>query len=256
MLRVRAEQMKAFETQALRAFEDEMVAHSKEFAPHLSAVLGDAQLRVAVQTAIAKAGEYGFTLRGPIRLFVELTFLFGSGFHDDPQYPVICEVLRSEADEMTRADRLHEWHNEYLETVAGPANINVRRALESVDDFARNTPAALERNLDDEILRGIARAFPERATSIGENALRALVAEGKEEAAKYGFTTARGKALLIILKASFGHRCTDDALYPWIRQTLVDPQIADAAARAQRLERKSRTWLSHVLARPQPGMPE
>ncbi len=256
MLKVRAEQMKAFEAQALRAFEDEMVTHSTDFAPHLSAVLGDAQLRVAVRAAIAKAEEYGFTLRGPIRLFVEFTFLFGSGFHDDPFYPVICEVLRSETDEMTKADRLHEWHNEYLDKVAGPANINVSRALQSVDEFARNTPAALERNFDDEILNGIARAFPEHATSIGENSLRALMAEGKEEAAIYGFMTARGKALLIILKASFGHRCTDDPLYPWIRQTLADPQIADAAARAQRLERKSLTWLGHVLARPQPGMPQ
>ena len=256
MLKVRAEQMQVFEAHALRAFEDEMVAHSKEFAPHLSAVLGDEQLRVAVQTAISKAGEYGFTLRGPIRLFVELTFLFGSGFHDDPQYPVIGEVLRSEAPEMTKANRLHEWHNEYLEKVAGPENVNVRRALEFVDNFARTTPAALERNLDDEILRGIVRAFPERAVSIGENALRALVAEGKEEAARHGFTTARSNALLIILKASFGHRCTNDPIYPWIRKTLDDPQIAGPDARADRLERKAVTWLGHVLARPQPGLPE
>lgn len=256
MLQIRAEQMQAFEAQALRAFEDEMVAHSKEFAPHLSATLGDEGLRVAVRQAIARARQHDFTLRGPIRLFVELTFLFGSGFDSDPQYPVIGEVLRSGADEMTRAERIQEWHNEYLETISGPANINVRKALEAVWEFARNPPAAIERNLDTEILNGIARAFPERAASIGEEALRALIAEGKAEAAAHGFTTARGRALIILLKASFGRECTNDPLYPWINQTLTDPQIVDAGARAQRLERKAVAWLGHVLARPQPGIPE
>lgn len=256
MLKMRAEQMIVFEAKALQAFETEMVGHSKEFSPHLSASLGDAQLREVVRQSIARAGDFGFTLRGPIRLFIEFTLLFGSGFHDDPQFPVIREILQSGADEMTRANRLHEWQNDYVDRVAGPENVNLRQALEYVDDFARNTPTALERNFDDEILQGIARAFPERTSLIGESPLRTLVADGKEEAARHGFTSARGKALLVILKTSFGHRCTDDPLYPWIRQTLVDPQIADADARAQRLERKSLTWLSHVLARPQPGMPE
>ena len=49
MLKVRAEQMQAFETQALRAFEDEMVAHSKEYAPVISTVLGEVQLRTVVR---------------------------------------------------------------------------------------------------------------------------------------------------------------------------------------------------------------
>lgn len=252
MLKVRAEQMQVFEAQALRAFEDEMVAHSKDFAPHLSAALGDGKLRVAVRQAIARAGRHGFTLRGPIRLFVELTFLFGSGFDADPQYPAIGEALRSGADEMTRAERIQQWHNEYLEKISGPANINVRKALEAVSDFARNPPTRLARNLENEILNGIALGFPQRAASVGEQALRAVIAEGKDEAAAYGFTTARGQALLILLKASFGRECANDPLYPWIHQTLTDPQITDAAARAQRLERKAVTWLDHVLARPQP----
>jgi len=46
MLKIRPEQMKAFEADALRKFEDEMVEHSKEFTPQLCKVLGDAQLRV------------------------------------------------------------------------------------------------------------------------------------------------------------------------------------------------------------------
>jgi hypothetical protein len=255
MLKIRKEQLEAFEYRALQNFEDEMIAHGKVFAPIISQVIGDAQLRIAVRQTIATAGKYGFTLRGPIRLCVELMFLCGSGFDTDPQYPGIGEVLRSSDGEMRKAERIHLGHAEYLEHVAGPDNINVRKALEAVAAYARNAPDNLERNLENEVLEQMVRAFPQRVTFIGETALRALVAEGRAVSARYGFATARSQALIIILMSAFGHGCTNDPLYPWIHQTLVDPQIVDATGRAQRLERKALTWLDHVLARPATGAP-
>jgi hypothetical protein len=58
MLKIRTEQMQAFETQALRAFEDEMVAHAKSFAPEQCKAMGDNQVRLAVRHMIAKAGTF------------------------------------------------------------------------------------------------------------------------------------------------------------------------------------------------------
>jgi hypothetical protein len=46
-------------------FEDEMVVHSREFNPPLCKVLGEEQLRVALRAAIKRAGNCGFTHRGP-----------------------------------------------------------------------------------------------------------------------------------------------------------------------------------------------
>src|SRR5262245_45441568 len=86
-MRIRREQMEAFHTVALAAFEDEMVVHSKEFSPRLCEVIGEEQLRVALRAAMDQAGGYGFTNRGPVRLFIEMRFLFGSAFDTDPQYP-------------------------------------------------------------------------------------------------------------------------------------------------------------------------
>ena len=87
MLQIRFDQMKVFEEAAWLHFEDEMVVHSREFSPKLCAVLGEEQLRVALRQAIKRAGGYGFTFRGPVRLYIELMFLFGSHFDTDPQYP-------------------------------------------------------------------------------------------------------------------------------------------------------------------------
>ena len=63
----------------------------------------------------------------------------------------------------------------------------------------------------------------------------------------------RGEALVVVLMFAFGHGCTDDPLYPWISRTLKDERIVGPAARVERLEKKSITWLEHVLARPRGG---
>jgi hypothetical protein len=255
MLKVRAEQMQAFERSAWRAFEDEMIAHSKDFAPTLCTVIGDAQVRLAVRHMIARAGTYNLTLRGPIRLCVELMFLCGSAFDTDPQYPGFGDCLRSSNSEMRRADQLQAAHNEYLEAVAGPDNINIHNAERAIADYARRPTVVSEPQLEAELIGEMTRSFPQRTAYIGEAALRELVTEGRQEARKHRFTTPRGQALVVILMSAFGHGCTSDPLYPWISQTLTDPMIVDAAARADRLERKSLTWLEHVLARlPQVGL--
>jgi len=253
---IRVEQLLVFEQSALRQFEDEMVDHGKRFAPVISGVIGDAQLRVAVKRAIAKAGQHGFILRGPIRLCVELMFLCGSGFDDDPQYPGIARLFKSEETEMRKAQRIHFAQLEYLELVAGPGNINVHKALRALSVYARSGPELTESSLDAELIAEMSRAFPERSEYIGESSLRALIAEGRAEASRYGFTSPRAQALIVILMSAFGHRCTDDPLYPWIARTLTDPKIVDAIARSARLERKAITWLDHVLARTDPVMPE
>jgi hypothetical protein len=85
---------------------------------------------------------------------------------------------------------------------------------------------------------------------IGNEAITALMDEGRAEAHRYAFPAGRGAALLIALKFAFGHGCTEDPLYPWIARTLRDEMIVDGNARAARLEKKATTWLDQVLARP------
>jgi hypothetical protein len=121
MLRIRPDQMKAFKRVAMSRFECEMVVHGRKFSPGLYALLGDEQFRIAVSRAIDRAGSYGFTNRGPIRLFVELTLLLGSAFDSDPQYPWASSTLNAPDDQMLRAKWLYERIQEYQGKVAdGP----------------------------------------------------------------------------------------------------------------------------------------
>lgn len=249
---IRAEQMKTFEQDARRRFEDEMVEHSKDFSPPLCEVLGDDQLRVALRSAMTRAEEYGFTNRGPMRLFIEMMFLCGSAFDTDPQYPAVGAVLRASGDQMQRAQRIHELCLDNLGKVAGPHAVNVRKALSDLLIFTR-TPLTFSKDFVADMLQAMHRVFPQKAAYVGEAGLKALIDEAIAEAQQYGFVTARQKTLLVVLKFAFGHGCTDDPLYPWIAKTLSDNRIVDPAARAARLEKKAVTWLEHVVARNERG---
>lgn len=249
MLMIRPAQMKVFEQDATRRFENEMVAHSKRFSPRLCELIGDEQLRVAVRSAMTRANGYGFTNRGPVRLFVELMFLCGSHFDTDPQYPALGEVLRARGDQMARAEQIHLGFLDYLERVSGPGAMNVHKALKDLADFVAQPLTFSEDGFVPGVLEAMSRIFPQKAAYVGAAGLRELIGEGLAEARKFGFTTVRPAVLLVVLKFGFGHGCTDDPLYPWISRTLEDKKIVDAAARAQRLEKKAVTWLHHVVAR-------
>jgi hypothetical protein len=249
---IRAEQMKVFEQSARRQFEDEMVAHSKDFSPPLCEVIGDDQLRVALRSAMTRAEGYGFTYRGPTRLFIEMMFLCGSAFDTDPQYPAVGAVLRASGDQMQRAQQIHELCLDNLGAVSGPGAANVRKALSDLLTYAR-MPITFSNDFVADMLQEMNRVFSQKAAYVGEAGLRALIDEGIAEARQYRFETARQRALLVVLKFSFGHGCTDDPLYPWIARTLRDERIVDPTARAARLEKKAVTWLEHVVARNEQG---
>jgi hypothetical protein len=247
MLVIRRQQMLAFESTALQSFEDEMVAHSREFSPRLCEVLGDEQLRLAVRSAISRAMAYGLTNRGPIRLFIELMFLFGSGFDTDPQYPIFGRILGDEGDQMRRAEQMHEANLDYYDKVCGAGAKNVHNALQNIALFARTQVPFSYADFVLRMLDEMRRAFPQKVAYVGVEALTALIQTGRFEGRRYDFPP-RGELLLVVLMFAFGHGCTGDPLYPWISQTLQDQRIVDASARAARLERKALTWLDHVNA--------
>ncbi len=248
MLRIRAEQMQAFERATWRQFEEDMVLHGKAFTPRLCEVIGDTQLRVAVRAALARAAGYGFTNRGPMRLCVELMFLCGSAFDTDPQHWRLGEILRAPGDQMQRAQQIHDRFLDYLEKVSGPGAVNVRNALRDLLALVR-TPLQLANGFVDGMLEQIHRVFPKKAEYVGEAPLRALIEEALVEAERHQFAADRHRGLLVVLMFSFGHGCTNDPLYPWIARTLADQRIAGPERRAQRLEKKAVTWLEHVVAR-------
>jgi hypothetical protein len=245
---IRKEQVEAFRTAAMRAFENEMVAHLAEFSPPLFKAIKEDQMRVAIRFGIARAAEYGITFQGPVRLYLELMLLFGSHFDSDPQYPWAAEILTDETPQMPRAQRLFEKTQDYRKNIGGPRDDYTLAALRRISAMARQPPPVPPAHLAPAMLQEMARVYPQKSAYVGEAALRQLIESGMTAARSYGFSTPRALVLPVVLMFAFGHGCCDDPLYPWIARTLRDEAITDSEGRAQRLEAKALTWLDRVLA--------
>lgn len=247
MLTIRHDQMKAFEQAARAAFEREMIAHCKLFSPRVCETINDEQLSSAVHSAIERAQLYGFTNRGPIRLFVEMVCLLGSAFDTDPQYLTLSAPLRGTGNEMLRADELHMRQTAYHEVVSGPKGLHERNSLTNLRLLAQIPIDSSMENFDEFMLRLLWMTYPEKAECIGEGSILALISNGRAKSESFNLYEVREQALITTLMFTFGHGCTNDPLYPWINRTLEDVRVSSAALRAGRLEKKALTWLNQVI---------
>lgn len=248
MLVIQRSQMEAFKEAARSTFENEMVAHLAEFSPPLFKAIREEQMRKAVHFGIGQAESYGFTCRGPVRLYLELMLLFGSYFDTDPQYPWAAEIIKnSDMDQMQRAERLYEKTMDYRNKVAGPDDVYTVRALRNISILARQPLTISSEAFVPDLLGEIKHIYPQKAAYVGDPQLEALIHKGIGGARRQRFTTGREFTLVVVLMLAFGHGCGADPLYPWIARTLRDERLTDPEARAKRLEAKALTWLEHVL---------
>jgi hypothetical protein len=251
MLLIRTEQMDVFKERALGSFKDQMFAHLREFSPPLFKAIGEEPMREAIHLGVRRASTYGFTFRGPVRLYLELMLLFGSHFDTDPQYPWAARILAdmSIGHQMQRAKMLYAKTVDYRQKVAGPENTFAIDALKNALLLAK-LPLPLPSALMDfgpAVTSLIARIYPQKAAYVGAKGVEALIRKGTSTQGQH-ISTARGAALVVGLMFTFGEGCAKDPLYPWIRSILQDQAIADPSARVGLLESRTIAFLTQILA--------
>lgn len=225
---LRPEQIRVLAALSNHNFEEELMGHSRKFAPGLCAMAGPENTRKAVHDALQNARLHGFTLRGPLRLFFEMTLSYGAGFDTDPQLRWAAEQLanRDFDDEMLRAAELFRRSGEYWDAVMGPKHEHADAALTRLLEWTRSgwpDPAAgFERLLD--------WIFPEKRQAMDDEAARALLAAGEELAAGAGVRRPADRALLLLLLLLFGHSVAEDPMYPWVVRTFGEPAEHQMAA--------------------------
>jgi hypothetical protein len=252
MFLVRTTQIRALEQSSQAAFEEEMALHCRKFVPHLCETLSDEHLGLAIKRAIRGASTYGYTNRGPVRLFIDLTLLFGGGFASDPQYPWAAAELAS--DEFTsqahRAEALYEKACEHLKQAGESSYAEALSALEQLATTAGQEGPVHPERLMASALRLIEQTCPKKYAGAGEAPLQDLISSALTKGHEtYGFRRPRSTLLMIVLMLAFGHQCDQDPLYFWIKETLNDPNEPDRDVAAQRLEREAALWLKDALER-------
>jgi hypothetical protein len=246
MLKINQLQMRALEKNAQRTLEDEMVSHIKRFAPQRCEALDDEHLRLAARSGIHRAVAYGFTKKGPIRLFMETMLLFGSHFDTDPQYPAISSHLGARGDQMVRAECIYNEIVAYQSTVQGEGGGNLRGALAALIALTRSCGARAESS-DASMQQALSSSFPQKAAYVGEEGLQDLIRRGREEARGYGLVGERAQTSLLTVMFAFGHGVSRDWSYPAIEQALTGMSVRDTSTFAERFEAAALSLLEWTL---------
>jgi len=246
---VREPQIAIFAARSREQFELALRAHAASFAPELARIAGETNLATAVRTALDRAEFYGFSNRGPTRLFLELMLTFGSEFDTDPVLSWTRPWLDNRStDQMVRAVNLHAAMQTYVVRVAGldgsAALASLRRARSlRLEDFD-----AMGDVSNDDLLAMLRSTYPDRWELAGPAALECVIGHASRLTQSVALPAAAGTALLTGVLFGFGHGAADDPLYPWIGQTLRSRQIVEPRARLVRLHRKVNAYIDGVLA--------
>ena len=250
MFRITSHQYEVLQAEAVSAFEASMIERCSELSPVVAAVLGKDGLLVFIRGARDRAASHGFSNVGPVRLFIELSLLFGSGFDADVQYPWAKESLGSGDPEtqIGRSNTLFERSMEAMGRVYGAGGEAKYAALRGLQALLLAPPPLRADEFAAVALAEMARVHPQKFEFVGEPALRSLIAAGTAEASAHGLTELSDAWLLVFLMFAFGQGCSKDPLYPWIGRTLRSEKIATPALRAGQLREKSLLWMRAVVA--------
>lgn len=255
MLTLRQEQIDAFKPKAAAQFEEDMLAHLEGFAPKRCEALGEQVVREVIRAGTNRAKKYGFVLRGPVRFYIELMFMFGGYFDTDPQCTWAAAVLKDPKpiEQMARADRLHKEMNKYISAVFGPQRKFLIQATKRFSRAKLEDFIAPHASLDETILANLKQIYPEKCEHLGQKALAALLEIGAQTARDSQLHGQTGIVLTTILAFDLGHRFAADPLCRWINADLAGKNQPDANLRIQKTFSKWKAYLDSLLFDVAPG---
>ncbi|WP_129579793.1 MULTISPECIES: hypothetical protein [Sorangium] len=238
-MKIHSDQLTVFQQDALRRFEMDMVEHLRQFSPIHSDLMGDRALRELIRFGADQANRYGFSKRGPVRLYIELIFILGVDFDTDPQLPWTKEILRDPnfSDQMLRAKQLYERALFYIERVTGPDYHLSRTAIGRVFQGRIVDSRVSAEYISDEVVEYLYGIHPQKCEYVGRPVLHEIYRKALQLAEQHGIGCYSGVALCAGLMLVFGHGFIHDPKIPWV-----------SAVFAARPAHEPETWLNEFYS--------
>ncbi len=232
MLIVTAHQRTAMWSPLLR---QRVISRIRDGYPQDAEILGATQIGQVVDLGIARAAEHGFVQGDEVEKYVDLMFLFGSYFDEDPLQPWAAHILNDPAltSPWIRITNLEGTAARQLLAMAGPEGEHYRAALVRVrllpyDELVR----ARSGDPSVDLQRLLYQLYPEQYRLLSRTGLAALESRAEVVAAQYGMASREGRTVLAALMFLVGSHVDRDPLHPWAAAVLAEPLEPGAKVRA------------------------
>ena len=252
MLKIRCKQIEVFKIEATNHFEDDMVAHIRQFFPNHFGMAGQSVVRDVVRYGIQRSNTYGFVTQRNMCLYITVMAMLGSNFDKDFFFPWVPSILNDgNSPASTRAERLADVALCYMKEIGGKENIDINRAFvrlrKTYSLLATREPP---RDFESYMKKILQSLYPKKYAVLGESVIERLIWHGIQTAAAYNITEKKGRLLLIVLMFFIGSLCDSEPFCPWLCKTLNDPLAKNEKAKINRLYRESTFYLEQWLTQP------
>lgn len=189
------------------------------------------------------------TKRSPVKLFVELMFIFGSRFDSDPQLAWASKVLNDPAiaDQKEKARRLYGQALAYHEHVIGSQSIFGINALRRLNERIAELEFAARSGVTNQNLQAFEQIYPEKFALVGDAVILGMVPAANRIRESIGAVSPRSTVLFLAAMFAFGHGFNDDPLYPWISKALYNSEQSEPEARIDRVLSKAKIYVTHMM---------
>ena len=225
MFKFSTTQMQALDDASHALHRQQLVEDLFEFAPRLCEVAGQPAVESLVDCGLEKAEAHQLTLRGSIRFYLELMAAFGWRFDEDPQYQNLVRHLPLvEIEEEARVGLMYHSYSAYFDRTCGERNQLLVAALKRLIQLDLDSIASSLEHLPAQAMQLLTSVYPEKARSIGPEALQETVNGAIDGAMQLGATDRLSQCTYIVLSYFIGIGFYDDPLYAWISRDAAEKE--------------------------------
>jgi len=243
MLQIRQAQMDIFRSQPRLDFERQMARYLECYFPFEAA---NADLERWVRAGLDKAALHGFLTYHESALYLALTAMLGAGFNEDPQISWAGETISSTTERpLDKITRVYQKGVEYLDAIGGPkcswfvrAKVRVRRYDMTALNSGIHSRTWLWRVRDE-----LVKMYPQKASVVGETAMKQLVRSAIERAEQRGAKSAQATLIHATHMYYLGSEFDRDPCYPWAGAILADHTVQSVEERYALMHQRSLDYL-------------
>lgn len=253
MLVVRSSQLHALRHAAWKNFEDEMWDHWSAYFPVDCELMGERSARKAIRYGIERADAAGFTMKGEMCRYIDLSLSLGSDFDKDPLLPWAAEILAQTCPvevKAKRMDMLHDRAMSHLREVVGADGASYRRAMTRARrvTYEQAALAGGVRPFETAVRAWLGTLYPQKFEALREATWKAFFAFGCDDADKYGMTNEAATLLHFTVMFMLGSHYARDPQVAWASEVLRNTALVDPEAKARALVARVMMQLDKVFA--------
>lgn len=230
MFTIRKKQMRAFDLVQPSRFRAKMLPHLATYFPEKASLLGERVLLQIIDNALNELPKFKILTYYDGCLFVELNIDLGCGFASDNAYIELQEYLlvNKDLDASKVMEHAMTFCTKYKASILKKDEL-FPSAL--VDKIKNTKDEDFEDFLKIQNVEGVHALFeslwPEKYKFTPTEQWTKLIQTGTTIAKEFGFSSAEGINLFLLLQFTLGHRFYIDPQYFWFSTILNNPEYAD-----------------------------